>query len=78
MREPHEGSLLTDLMDIGPAPTMGRELVVTVVNIAIIGVLFAIIGSNPVFWILVAALAVYAGIRFVIGLRGWNREEAQR
>ncbi|MFD9678819.1 hypothetical protein ACFWAD_03030 [Rhodococcus sp. NPDC059969] len=44
MREPHEGSLLTDLMDIGPAPTMGRELVVIVVNIAIIGVLFAIIG----------------------------------
>ncbi|KSU68575.1 hypothetical protein G9444_6346 [Rhodococcus erythropolis] len=65
-------------MDIGPAPTMGRELVVIVVNIAIIGVLFVIIGSNPVFWILVAALAVYAGIRFVIGLRGWNRAEAQR
>lgn len=57
---------------------MGRELVVIVVNIAIIGVLSAIIGSNPVFWILVAALAVYAGIRFVIGLRGWNRAEAQR
>jgi hypothetical protein len=78
MREPHEGSLLTDLMDIGPAPTMGRELVVIVVNIAIIGVLFVIIGSNPVFWILVAALAGYAGIRFVIGLRGWNRAEVQR
>ncbi|WP_287160726.1 hypothetical protein [Rhodococcus sp. (in: high G+C Gram-positive bacteria)] len=78
MREPHEGSLLTDLMDIGPAPTMGRELVVIVVNIALIGVVFAIIGSNPVFWILVAALAVYVGIRFAIGLRGWNRSEAAR
>ena len=78
MREPHEGSLLTDLMDIGPAPTMGRELVVIVVNIAIVGVVFAIIGSTPVFWILVAALAVSAGIRFAIGLRGWNRAEAQR
>ncbi|MBT2269272.1 hypothetical protein J7E74_30230 [Rhodococcus erythropolis] len=65
-------------MDIGPAPTMGRELVVIVVNIAIIGVVFTIIGPNPVFWILVAALAVYTGIRFAIGLRGWNREEAQR
>ena len=78
MREPHEGSLLTDLMDIGPAPTMGRELVVIVVNSAIVGGVFAISGSNPVFWSLVAALAVYAGIRFAIGLRGWNRAEAQR
>jgi len=65
-------------MDIGPAPTMGRELVVIVVNIAIIGGVFAIIGSNSVSWILVAVLAVYAGIRFAIGLRSWNREEAQR
>ena len=55
-----------------------RSRTVIVVNIAIVGVVFAIIGSNPVFWILVAALAVYAGIRFAIGLRGWNRAEAQR
>lgn len=78
MREPHEGSLLTDLMDIGPAPTMGRELVVIVVNCVLIALAFAIIGPNAVFWILAVAVAVYTGIRFVIGLRGWSREGALR
>ncbi|MGC0366692.1 hypothetical protein ABH922_004676 [Rhodococcus sp. 27YEA15] len=69
---------MTDLMEIGPAPTMGRELVVIVVNVAVLLVVFAIIGSTLVSWILAGALTLLCVVRFVIGLRRWNRPEAPR
>ena len=66
MKQPDEGNLFTDLMEFGPAPTMAREIVVIVINIAILAVLFAIVGTGlPAF---------FMGVRFVIGLRQWGRQ----
>lgn len=78
MREPHEGSFLTDLMELGPAPTMGRELVVIVLTVAVVATMFALVGPSPLMWIACGATAVYMSVRFAAGLRGWNRSEAQR
>lgn len=78
MREPHEGTFLTDLIEFGPAPTMGRELVVIVLNVAVLAVLFAIVGPTPVVWIAIAVVGVAMGVRFLVGLRGWNRAASKR
>ena len=78
MREPHEGSFLTDLMELGPAPTMSRELVVIVLTVAVVAMMFALVGPNPLMWSASVATAVYMAVRFAVGLRGWNRSEAQR
>lgn len=78
MREPHEGNFLTDVMELGPAPTMSRELVVLVLTVVVVAIMFALVGPGPVMWIASAAVAVFMAVRFVVGLRGWNRSGAQR
>jgi len=74
MKQPDEGNLFTDLMELGPAPTMAREIVVIVISLAIVAVLFAIVGTSlPAFVALVVIIA-FMGVRFVIGLRQWGKQ----
>ena len=74
MKQPDEGSLFTDLMEFGPAPTMAREIVVIVISIAILAVLFAIVGTGLPAFIALGVIVVFMGVRFVIGLRQWGRQ----
>ena len=74
MKQPDEGNLFTDLMEFGPAPTMAREIVVIVINIAILAVLFAIVGTGLPAFIALGVIVVFMGVRFVIGLRQWGRQ----
>lgn len=73
MREPHEGTLLTDLLEFGPAPMMTRELVV--IDIALLAAVFAPAGPSPLFWAGAGAAVVYLAARFAIGVPAWNRVE---
>ncbi|MFY2786939.1 hypothetical protein [Rhodococcus sp. KRD162] len=74
MKQPDEGNLFTDLMEFGPAPTMAREIVVIVISIAILAVLFAIVGTGLPAFIALGVIVVFMGVRFVIGLRQWGRQ----
>ncbi|MBY6412673.1 hypothetical protein HQ346_13980 [Rhodococcus sp. BP-252] len=73
MKQPDEGNLFTDLMEFGPAPTMAREVVVVVISIALFGVVFALVGPTVLLFVAAAVAAVFLGVRFAIGLRGWSR-----
>lgn len=73
MRQPDEGNLFTDLMELGPAPTMAREIVVLVITLALFAVVFALVGPQlPVVIVAVVGTVFMAG-RFVFGLREWNK-----
>lgn len=61
------------MMELGPAPTMAREIVVIVITLAVFGVVIALVGA-PLPMIIVAALAaVFMAGRFVLGLREWSK-----
>lgn len=73
MRQPDEGNLFTDLMELGPAPTMGREIVVLVITLALFAAVLALVGPQlPVIVVAAVGLVFMAG-RFVFGLREWNK-----
>lgn len=74
MREPDEGNLFTDLMELGPAPTMSREIVVIVISAAILAVLFVIVGPGLPAYIALGVIALFMAVRFAIGLRHWGRQ----
>ena len=73
MKQPDEGNLFTDLMEFGPAPTMAREIVVIVISIAVLAVLFAIVGTSLPAFVALGVIVVFMGVRFVIGLRHWEK-----
>ncbi|WP_089243875.1 hypothetical protein [Rhodococcoides kyotonense] len=73
MKQPDEGNLFTDLMEFGPAPTMAREVVVILISLALIGIVFAIVGPSVLVFVAAAVAFVFLGIRFALGLRGWSR-----
>ncbi|AYJ48596.1 hypothetical protein [Rhodococcus sp. P1Y] len=73
MRQPDEGNLFTDLMELGPAPTMAREIVVLIITVALFAVVLALVGPQlPVIIVAAVGLVFMAG-RFVFGLREWNK-----
>ena len=72
MKQPDEGNLFTDLMELGPAPTMARELVVIVISVAIIAGMFALAGVSVPTIGAGVAIALFLGYRFVIGRREWQ------
>lgn len=74
MKQPDEGNLFTDLMEFGPAPTMSREIVVIVISLALIAVVFAAVGPHMPMVVATAAVAVFLGVRFVVGLRNWGKQ----
>ncbi|GGG16350.1 hypothetical protein GCM10007304_33110 [Rhodococcoides trifolii] len=74
MKQPDEGNLFTDLMELGPAPTMSREIVVVVISLAIVAVLFAIVGPSVPALAATAAIVVFLAVRFAIGLRNWGKQ----
>ncbi|MGA9871394.1 MAG: hypothetical protein WBQ44_09670 [Rhodococcus sp. (in: high G+C Gram-positive bacteria)] len=73
MKQPDEGNLFTDLMEFGPAPTMAREIVVLIITLAILAVLFAVIGPEIPFVVVSVVLVLFMAGRFVVGLREWNK-----
>lgn len=75
-QESTEGNVLTDLMRLGPAPTMARELVTLVINLALLGVLYLVISdSSPgVALVVVAVVGGFLAIRFLIGMAIWKQE----
>ena len=74
MKQPDEGNLFTDLMELGPAPTMAREIVVVVISLAIIAVLFATVGASLPAFVALGVIVAFMGVRFVIGLRHWEKQ----
>jgi hypothetical protein len=74
MKQPDEGNLFTDLMELGPAPTMSREIVVVVISLAIVAVLLAIVGPSVPALVATAVIVVFLGVRFAIGLRHWEKQ----
>ncbi|WP_415975426.1 hypothetical protein [Rhodococcus sp. 077-4] len=73
MKQPDEGNLFTDLMELGPAPTLAREIVVIVISIAIVAVLFAVVGPSLPAFAALGVIVAFMGVRFVIGLRHWEK-----
>ncbi|MDJ0360277.1 hypothetical protein [Rhodococcus sp. H29-C3] len=71
MKQPDEGNLFTDLMELGPAPTMAREIVVIIITLIMLGVVMALVGPQLITWIAAAVVVVFLGVRFALGLRGW-------
>ncbi|WP_353647859.1 hypothetical protein ABLG96_13320 [Nakamurella sp. A5-74] len=72
MKQPDEGNLFTDLMELGPAPTMARELVVIIISVAMVAVIFTVFGPTVPMVVAAGVIAVFLGVRFVIGLRHWR------
>ena len=73
MKQPDEGNLFTDLMEIGPAPTPARELVVAVISVAIVVVLITIVGVSIPTVVAAAVVAVFLAVRVAVGRRHWGR-----
>lgn len=73
MRQPDEGNLFTDLMELGPAPTMAREVVVLIITLALFAVVFALVGAQPLVIAVAVAGALFMAGRFVFGLREWSK-----
>lgn len=74
MKQPHEGNLFTDLMELGPAPTAARELVVIVISLALVAVIFTIVGPTVPMVVAAGVIALFLCARFVLGLRGWRKQ----
>ncbi|MDI9894817.1 hypothetical protein QM797_08775 [Rhodococcus sp. IEGM 1381] len=74
MKQPDEGNLFTDLMELGPAPTMAREIVVIVISLAIVAVLFAVVGTSLPACVALGVIVAFMGVRFVIGMRQWGKQ----
>ncbi len=73
MKQLDEGNLFTDLMEIGPAPTPARELVVAVISVALIAVLIAIVGVSVPTVAAAAVVAAFLAVRVAVGRRHWGR-----
>lgn len=73
MRQPDEGNLFTDMMELGPAPTMAREIVVIVITLALFGAVFALVGPQLPALIVAGLAVVFMAGRFVLGLREWKK-----
>ncbi len=67
-------SLLTDVISFAPAPTPAREAVAALINLAIVGVLLAVVGPHPLMVAVVVASVIFFVIRFAIGSRSWRRD----
>lgn len=74
MKQPDEGNLFTDLMEFGPAPTMSREIVVVVISLAILAVLFAVVGVTTPSIVATVVIVVFMAGRFTLGLRQWDKQ----
>lgn len=74
MKQPDEGNLFTDLMEFGPAPTMSREIVVVVISLAILAVLFAVVGVTTPSIVATVVIVVFMAGRFALGLRQWDKQ----
>lgn len=53
---------------------MAREIVVIVISLAIVAVLFAIVGTSLPAFVALGVIVVFMGVRFVIGLRNWEKQ----
>ncbi|WP_185173837.1 hypothetical protein [Rothia nasimurium] len=73
---PNQPSFAADLMSLGPASTMNRELLAAVTQIgAVVLLLFVVFPDRlvePWRWLLLVATIIYFTVRFATGISKWR------
>lgn len=74
---PAKRSFATDMMSLGPASTMGRELFAAIIQTGAVVLLIFVIFPDRLpelwRWALLAATVVYFALRFAAGVTKWRR-----
>lgn len=74
---PPTRSFAADLLSLGPASTMGRELLAASIQVAAVALLIFVVFPHrlpePWRWLLLAATVVYFILRFAAGIPKWRR-----
>ncbi|MDA0169582.1 hypothetical protein OJ998_10860 [Solirubrobacter taibaiensis] len=72
-RKARPDELIQDVLRVGPAPNRSREAFVTVVNLALVGAVIALLRPEPaVVTALVGIIAVITATRWIAGARKWG------
>ena len=76
-RVPNKQSLAADMMSLGPASTLGREVIAAVLQIGAVVLLIFVVFPDRLpevwRWALVGAMAAYFLFRFLAGIPKWRR-----
>ena len=74
---PAQRSFAADMMNLGPASTMGRELLTVIIQTGVVVLLRFVVFPDRLAeswrWLLLAATVIYFAIRFVAGIPKWRR-----
>ena len=68
---PTQRSFAADMMNLGPASTMGRELLTVIIQTGF--VVFPDRLAESWRWLLLAATVIYFAVRFAAGIPKWRR-----
>ena len=70
-------SFAADMMNLGPASTMGRELLTVIIQTGVVVLLLFVVFPDRLTeswrWLLLAATVIYFAVRFVAGIPKWRR-----
>ncbi len=74
---PNQRSLAPDLLSLGPASTMSRELLAAIIQIGAVVLLLFVVFPDRLAeswrWLLLVATIVYFAVRFATGIPKWRR-----